>query len=402
MPTTDSDGVVIRRPHLWAKSTTDDDSLSHQYYVSETTLYNDNLLIGIRKNHRRKFQLINISNGNALWDWDDILEERTYLQMEKPVIIDNKLIWQIGYWNYCIDFNNGQTLWKNAFQEHYGIWPTGLGDKFVGMYNYDRTTNGSPEGGVASIFSKNNGKPYFSIRPKYDTTGTQPFNISGRYGQIRYNKLFLEGSDTLVLLSFMDPPLYDYHYRESLALYNLTKKQWIYDRADMLGAVRMGIGPPPVIHQGKIYSAYNGAIVCNDLMTGKKLWQSDIERGTSFGSTSLIVVENKIFGNSADGYMYCWDLSSGGQLWRMRTSGTDSRLSHLNGIIYFIGRGDGKLHAIEAATGKYLWKLESPDTGKNKWAAFGGLCAVIPGKGGAKGKVVILTGLNAYCYEAER
>jgi outer membrane protein assembly factor BamB len=400
MPTTDSDGVVIRRPHIWAKSITDDDSLMYTHFVQEITTYDNKLVIGARKDRKRILRALDLDNGNTKWDWYDIIEERTYLGLEQPVIIDNKLIWQANYWNYCIDFNNGQTVWKNSFQENYGIFPTGLGDKFIGMYNYDRNSNRQLEGGVASIISKDNGKPYFSIRPKYDTTGTQPFNISQRRGQVQFNKLFIEGTDTLLLLSFMDAPLYDYYYRECLALYNLTKKQWVYDRADMLGLRRSNIGPPPTIYQGKVYSAYAGAIVCNDLMTGKKLWQSDIESGTGFGSKSLVVAENKIFGNSANGYMYCWDLSSGGQLWRMRTSGTSSRLSYLNGILYFTGAGDGKLHAIEAATGKYLWKLDSPDIGKNKGAAFLGLCAVIPDKGGAKGKVVVLTGLNAYCYEA--
>ena len=78
-------------------------------------------------------------------------------------------------------------------------------------------------------------------------------------------------------------------------------------------------------------------------------------------------------------------------------------MSYLNGVIYFVGGGDGKLHAVEAATGKYLWRLESPDKAANKNAYFqSSLCAVVPGKNGAKGKVVVLTGLNAYCYEAER
>ena len=402
IPTTDSDGVVIRRSHIWVKSTTDDDSLSYQFYVRETTLYNDNLLIGIRKNHRRKFQLINLSNGNALWDWDDLIEDRTYLQIKQPVIFDNQLIWQSDYWTYSIDFKTGQTIWKNAFQENFNALSTGLGDKFVGMYNYDRNSNRPLAGGVASIFSKNNGKPYFYVQPKYDTTGMQPYELSQRRGQVQFNQLFIEGKDTLLLLSLMDPPLYDYYYRECLALYNLTEKQWIYDRANMLGALRSNIGHAPTIYQGKVYSPYIGAIVCNDLMTGKMLWQSNIQSGTGFGTTGLVVVENKIFGNSDDGYLYCWDLATGGQLWRIRTSSSDSRLNYLNGILYFTGRGDGKLHAIEATTGNYLWKLDSPDIGKNKWAAFTGLCAVIPGKSGAKGKVVVLTGLNAYCYEAER
>ena len=75
-------------------------------------------------------------------------------------------------------------------------------------------------------------------------------------------------------------------------------------------------------------------------------------------------------------------------------------LRYLNGVVYFGGGGDGKLHAVDAETGEYLWEIESPDLGKNKSAYFGGLCAVVPGVGSEKGKIVVTTGLNAYCYEA--
>ena len=399
---TDSDGVVIRRPHLWAKSTTDDGSRINTYFVQEITTYDNKLVIGARKNAKRILRALDIDNGDTKWDWYDIIEERDYLGIEQPVIIDNKLIWQANYWNYCIDFNNGQTVWKNAFQENFEDLPTGLGDKFVGMHNYDRTTNALPDGGEASVFDKSNGQPYFFVRPRYDTTGMQPFEISQRRGIVRFNRLFVQGVDTLLLLTFFDPPLYNYNNRQCLALYNLTKKQWIYDRADMLGTSRNNTGHAPCIYQGKIYSAFVGTMVCNDLMTGKKLWQSDYYSQDGFATTGLIVIDGKIYGNSDSGYMYCWDLETGQQQWRIRTSGTASRLSHLNGVLYFTGAGDGNLPAIEAATGKYLWKIESPDTKKNEWAIFGGLCAVVPGKNGAKGKVIVLNGLNAYCYEAER
>jgi outer membrane protein assembly factor BamB len=346
---------------------------------------------------------MNTESGKPIWDWYDIIEERTYLAVQQPVILDNHFIWAANYWNYCIDLNTGQTVWKNTFIENYDQRTSGLGDKFIGQYNHDRNSIRPPNGGMACVFSKDNGKPYYFITPKYDTTLMQPYEISNRRGEIQYNKLFMQGIDTLLLLTFVDPPLYDYYYRECLALYNLTKKNWVYDRAIMLGKSRMGTNHAPCLYQGKVYTPYTGTIVCNDLMTGKKLWQSDIESGTGFATTGLIVAENRIYGNSDDGYLYSWDIETGQQIFRVRTSGTGSRLNYLNGILYFTGAGDGKLHAVEAATGKYFWKLDSPDKSQNKQAVFStSLCAVIPGKNGQKGKVIALTGLNAYCYEAER
>lgn len=186
--TIDSDGVVIARPHIWAKSITDDGTLMYTHFVQEITAYDNKLVVGARKNGQRILRLLDIENGNTQWDWYDIIEEREYLGLEQPVILDNKLIWQANYWNYCIDFDNGQTVWKNAFQENYDILPTGLGDKFIGMYNHDRNSNRPQGGGSASIISSSTGKPYFYVQPKYDTTGAQPFDISHRLGEIKFNK----------------------------------------------------------------------------------------------------------------------------------------------------------------------------------------------------------------------
>jgi outer membrane protein assembly factor BamB len=61
-----------------------------------------------------------------------------------------------------------------------------------------------------------------------------------------------------------------------------------------------------------------------------------------------------------------------------------------------------ELRAVEASTGKLLWRIESPDRRKNDSAVFKGFVAAVAGKGGQKGRVYAHTGLNAYCYEAIR
>ena len=117
---------------------------------------------------------------------------------------------------------------------------------------------------------------------------------------------------------------------------------------------------------------------------------------------SLLVANGKVYANNDSGQLACFDINSGRKLWDIRSSGSSTELSYLNGVVYFVGGGDGKLHAVDAETGDYLWKIVSPDLSKNKSAVFSGLCAVIAGKGSEKGKVVVLNGLNAYCYEAIR
>jgi outer membrane protein assembly factor BamB len=156
---------------------------------------------------------------------------------------------------------------------------------------------------------------------------------------------------------------------------------------------------PPVIVNDKIYGNPNNAIVCHDLMTGQKLWETG---GTETTHVRILVENACVYINNDSGILTCLNASGGSVKWAIRASGSSTELSYLNGVIYFVGGGDGKLHAIDANTGDYLWKIESPDKGKNKWAVFSGMCAVVPGVGSEKGKIVVTTGLNAYCYEAIR
>jgi outer membrane protein assembly factor BamB len=91
------------------------------------------------------------------------------------------------------------------------------------------------------------------------------------------------------------------------------------------------------------------------------------------------------------------DVYTGRQLWSTPSHGTSSTLNYLNGVVYFASMGDGRVHAVDAQTGKYLWRIEPPDDSGLKDE-----CAVIPGQNGEKGKVIVSTFLNGYCYEAER
>ena len=55
--------------------------------------------------------------------------------------------------------------------------------------------------------------------------------------------------------------------------------------------------------------------------------------------------------------LYCLDLHTGAVIWKQDYDGlgTSSRMSHLNGVLYFSSGGSGTLMAVEMATGKILW-----------------------------------------------
>ena len=76
-------------------------------------------------------------------------------------------------------------------------------------------------------------------------------------------------------------------------------------------------------------------------------------------------------------------------------------MSYLNGIVYFVGGSSGKLHAIDVNTGKHVWKLDALKLGEPDWGHFKtNAVYVFPAEGNKSAKVIALSHLYAYCFEA--
>ena len=93
-------------------------------------------------------------------------------------------------------------------------------------------------------------------------------------------------------------------------------------------------------------------------------------------------------------------LETGNIMWTTETTGNNGQPYALNGVVYFTSSGDGMLHALDIATGQYIWKIESPDANSNSF--FRGELTGIPGENGEKGRIFTSSYLNAFCFEAAR
>ncbi|NJN28126.1 MAG: PQQ-binding-like beta-propeller repeat protein [Cyclobacteriaceae bacterium] len=139
-------------------------------------------------------------------------------------------------------------------------------------------------------------------------------------------------------------------------------------------------------------------MICINLTTGERIWSRSFKEG----APNSIIADGILLSNNEDTYLYALDPDTGKELWKEKSSGTSSRMSYLNGVVYFTGGGDGLLHAVDVATGKHLWKLRSPDLDRNSGAWFKRRVSVIPGENGKRGKVITSSYLSAFCYEAAR
>ena len=151
---------------------------------------------------------------------------------------------------------------------------------------------------------------------------------------------------------------------------------------------------------------YNDLVIINidqslyaiNVMKGEIIWETKFNQNSSFGFGGFIIDNGTLYcAAEGDGY-YALDAETGAIKWKgERAPGTSSRMVVLNGVLYYINGGDGRLWALDAATGKTLWRLKSPDG-----YSFKREINVMQGDGERKGYVLTSTWHGACAYEAER
>lgn len=111
------------------------------------------------------------------------------------------------------------------------------------------------------------------------------------------------------------------------------------------------------------FSDRSGRIYAVDARTGERCWiHIDKEIFISAGERSPVpVISEKLVYYTSDYIVYALDSKSGQVTWKVRTSGTLKTPVLLGNVLYFGSRGDGYLgngylNAINAKTGKELWK----------------------------------------------
>ncbi|MGB4850410.1 MAG: PQQ-binding-like beta-propeller repeat protein, partial [Saprospiraceae bacterium] len=233
--------------------------------------------------------------------------------------------------------------------------------------------------------------PHFSTEPTF----------GNRIGEVSSVIPFIENGDTLLSIIWQNiiPPD---SFQTYLGLYNLTDRKWIYEKAHINAPAWNGVLLfPASIYDGKVYMSVGYGLYCHDLWTGNLVWKAKFNAEIFF---SGILVENgRVVANCEDKVLYCFGAVNGNLLWTGEGAGTSSPLTDrsLNDIIYFSGGSSGFIHAVDMRNGKTVWKLEPEKMGDGAdfWK---GDIYVVPGINGEKGKVITMTPMNAYCFEAYR
>jgi outer membrane protein assembly factor BamB len=374
-------GVLIKKPYIW--TIPDSDGPENSIYFDHSPLYNRSVFKASCsiKEQKYYFSLVNVDNGNRVWS-----TENFFLSNKNEKFLDQ--LWIIYYiysynnicvigeaaepYIYAINMDNGQLLWTETAKQRVTGRVRGIDGYFFTSYLtgheilYGLANKGEliELSGIEEEFEyPENLKPCpWDVYPFKDSVG-----------------------DIKLLVN------YDREYEEDktahfIGLFNFTKCEWVYDSIPTPGH----LSGEPIVYKGKIYQTNKHHAVCFDLNSGSRIWEKNIGLELSFNGP--ILVEDKLI--VAAEYLTAFDLNSGEIIWRTKTTSNTSRFQYLNGIIYFTG---GDLWAVEASSGKILWSLRPPveDVFKEE-------CAVVEGLNGEKGRVVVSTYHNTYCYEAER
>jgi len=397
-PTSNSQGQINYLPYLWKFSLHKDGKFHSNSQIRANLVFDDKVLIGTTEGEGDHWlNAVNIETGNEIWKWNDIyLPPTEYIDINAFYENEGVMGYIVGSRHYAIDLSTGLTHWKIRHLSSFYHEMEGLGNTY---FIFGQPIDTLAEYQTRVVFQGNfeTGEIQRILVPNFST---EPI-LGNRIGEVTSVIPFIENKDTFLLVGWQNiiPPNF---FQSYLGLYNLTQRQWIYEKAYLNEPAWNGVKLfPYTIYDDKVYMSIGYELLCHDLWTGENIWGKKFNAEIFF--SGFIVEDGRVIANCEDKVLYCFDANSGNLLWKGEGAGTSSPLTdrYLNEVVYFSGGSSGLIHAVDVRDGKTLWKLEPEKMGDGAHFWKGDLY-VIPGENGKPGKIIAHTPTNAYCFEAYR
>lgn len=393
---TDENGVIISLPYQWKKSLHLNGIVSNGY-ISDAIYHNGNIVIPTTDGeNNRHLTMINPNNGDTIWQWND-----NYLPYSNQINIfeyfqnSSLLTYQTGNKSYCINLDDGSTKWKSERNEPFFVQVSGLNNTYFSFGQSEQFPQYDERIGYKGNLETGEIEEY--ITPNF----TLEHIIGDRIGDVTRIEPYMHNGVQHLAITWQE--LTDdtiWFFQTYLGLYNYETNEWVYEKIIMNEPNINGVVlAPPVIYQDKFYANIGHQLFCHDIATGNQIWVKDFPQDFMF--SGFIIEEDKIIANNEDTYTYCLNPENGNTIWKTESSGTSGRMSYLNGIVYFVGGSTGKLHAIDVNTGKHVWKIDANNLGEPDSSNFKtNAVYVFEAENGKPAKVIALSHLNAYSFEA--
>jgi len=396
---TNGQGEVISLPYLWKRSLHLNDPISNGFTDLQIK-FNGNIVIPMTKGPTgRILSMIDPENGELIWEWDDrFVKETEDILLYQSYQFNNLLFFPTGSRLYCVNLQNGKTHWRKRldrsfFSNVYGkdsdFYMFGKSDAFPDSVEQMIVFKGDIQTGVIEEYLA----PDFTM--DYFFTGNRIGDVTA------VAPLELDGREHLLVV--WQEPFFEFFWQSYLGLWDKVNQEWVYKKT-IINSEKSFNGVllnPPVVHEGRVYLAVGFELASHDIRTGEQAWKRKFDGEIFF--SNFLIEEGMLIANNEDQFVYAFDPISGRQLWKTPGSCTSSKMSYMNGVVYFNGGATGRLHAVDIRSGKTVWRIDPQKIGSNREEIFMGTAIyTIPGENGKKGKVISLTGNFAYCFEAYR
>lgn len=137
----------------------------------------------------------------------------------------------------------------------------------------------------------------------------------------------------------------------------------------------------PVLHAGAVYfTSWDGSLYAADAQSGEKLWSVRTGKGFSAPGYTLglppdrdenapeperegvicapVIEDGVVYAPTTSGLCFAWDAKTGEEIWKVEFEGDVRRAPALGGGNLFFGsRAPPRLYSLEAKTGKLRWKF---------------------------------------------
>jgi len=397
LPIYDDNGVLLFQKSSWVYSLHDNDEFRSNSFVDFPIIYEKSMLMPTTASDDKLYVSLVTSNNVFKWKWNDLfVNSSKYIDISYAYQHENLLTWQVGGKSYCIDMNTGLTKWKIQRNRSFHSSIFGIDNKYFILGEFSQYPNleilvgykGNLQTGEIEEFLI----PNFSFEHIIDVRCCDVAEIE---------PVVLDGVLHLAVIYQELTSSEIWNFQSYFGLYNMETEDWVYDRKIMneprLNGVSMS---PPSIHNGKFYANIGHEIACHSIATGEQLWLRAFPNDFMF--SGFIIEDGMLIALCEDGKLYRLNPETGGVVWTGEGAGTSSRMSYMNGVVYFVGGSTGKLHAVDAYTGETVWRLDAELIEGSNAEFRTNAVYVIPGQGNEKGKVVALTHMHAYCFEAYR
>jgi len=378
-------GVITEKPFIWWNKEEEHDN----YIITTPFIYNNSFIAETHQNGRSYLSFQNAKDGKLLWKWDDYLYDYD-IDLRFPHCSHlGFLFFQSGPRSYCVNLESGKTQWKKTWNDPLFSISGGYQKEVFLLQDYP--DNGATHPGFY-ILNLETGSVKEKIIPHFENFTNR--NVSNEFGRITGVNPIEKNGKVYLLITYCES-INDKHCFPLIGLYNSTDKKWVYEYKKITNLEQYSLGFVDIQNE-KIYHDGASHVFCNDLWTGDSIWTQEFKGNFLFGSCTYD--QGTLYcAAEGDGY-YALDAETGAIKWKGECApGTSSRMVVLNGVLYYINGGDGRLWALDAATGKTLWRLKSPDG-----YSFKREINVMQGDGERKGYVLTSTWHGACAYEAER